>query len=269
MGDDLKIVEVGDGLLQFKFTLESQLLWVWNNGPWCVDNQMLAVRRWEKGVTARSVTFTHLPFWVQVWGLPIDLLNEEAGHDIGRGLGKVIEVDCKAFKANQARFLRVRVEIPLDKPLRWGGPVVSAEGDEVQVAFCYERLVGWCFACGRIRHDVKECSDVGGEGMDNRRYGEWMKAGVRTRIVNLRSNHHSPRRHRSEPATQTNPIRETTSPVQPVNAETENPKNLGHTVTDTEGPTSTLWTLSQSNPQILLPDTLQLDVENIENRIKS
>ena len=45
MGDDLKIVEVGDGLLQFKFTLESQLLWVWNNGPWCVDNQMLAVRR--------------------------------------------------------------------------------------------------------------------------------------------------------------------------------------------------------------------------------
>lgn len=62
MGDDLKIVEVGDGLLQFKFTLESQLLWVWNNGPWCVDNQMLAVRRWEKGMIARSVTFTHLPF---------------------------------------------------------------------------------------------------------------------------------------------------------------------------------------------------------------
>lgn len=62
MVDDLKIVEVGDGLLQFKFTLESQLLWVWNNGPWCVDNQMLDVRRWEKGMIARSVTFTHLPF---------------------------------------------------------------------------------------------------------------------------------------------------------------------------------------------------------------
>ena len=28
MGDDLKVVEVGDGLLQFKFSLESQLTWV-------------------------------------------------------------------------------------------------------------------------------------------------------------------------------------------------------------------------------------------------
>ena len=33
LGSDLKIVEVGDGLLQFKFTLESQLMWVWNNSP--------------------------------------------------------------------------------------------------------------------------------------------------------------------------------------------------------------------------------------------
>ena len=28
MGYDLKVVEVGDGLLQFKFSLESQLTWV-------------------------------------------------------------------------------------------------------------------------------------------------------------------------------------------------------------------------------------------------
>lgn len=34
LGQDLKIVEVGDGLFQFKFTIESQLLWVVNNGPW-------------------------------------------------------------------------------------------------------------------------------------------------------------------------------------------------------------------------------------------
>lgn len=89
----MKIVEVGDELLQFKFTLESQLLWVWNNGPWCFDNHILAVRRWEIGMTTRSVTFTHLPF---------DLMTEDAGHNIKRGLGKIIEVDCKAFKFDQA-----------------------------------------------------------------------------------------------------------------------------------------------------------------------
>lgn len=75
-------------------------------------------------------------------------MTEEAGQDIGRGMGKVIEVDCKAIKTDQARFLRVRVEVPLDKPLRRGGPVVSPEGDEARVVFRYECLVGWCFACG-------------------------------------------------------------------------------------------------------------------------
>ena len=79
MGDDLKVVEVGDGLLQFKFSLESQLSWVWNNGPWCFDNQILALQRWEKEMTIRIVNFTHIPFWVQVWGLPFDLTTKEAG----------------------------------------------------------------------------------------------------------------------------------------------------------------------------------------------
>uniref|UniRef100_A0A7N2LVW3 DUF4283 domain-containing protein n=1 Tax=Quercus lobata TaxID=97700 RepID=A0A7N2LVW3_QUELO len=84
------------------------------NRPWCFDNQILVLRRWEKGMTARSVTFTHMPIWVQVWGLPFDLITEEAAHDIGQGLGKVIEVDCKALKTDQARFLRIKVEVPLE-----------------------------------------------------------------------------------------------------------------------------------------------------------
>ncbi|KAK9997339.1 hypothetical protein SO802_022025 [Lithocarpus litseifolius] len=114
LGEDLKMVELGDGLLQFKFTMECQLNWVWNNGPWCFGNQILALRRWEKGMTARSVTFTHMPIWVQVWGLPFDLITEEAAQDIGQRLGKVIEVDCKALKTDQARFLRIKVEMHME-----------------------------------------------------------------------------------------------------------------------------------------------------------
>ena len=39
-------------------------------------------------MTAYSVKFTHVPFWVQVWGLPFDLMNVEAGKDIGGGMAK-------------------------------------------------------------------------------------------------------------------------------------------------------------------------------------
>ena len=100
LGDNLKIVDISDGRLQFKFSMESQLSWVWNNGPWCFDNQILALQRWEKGMTTRTVSFTHIPIWVQAWGLLFDLINEEAGQDIGRGLGKFIDMDFKASKSN-------------------------------------------------------------------------------------------------------------------------------------------------------------------------
>ena len=86
--------------------------------------------------------------WVQVWGLPFDLLSEEVGRDIGNGLGKVVEVDLKAFSSYQACFLRVRVELTLDKLLRRGGVVASPKGDTVCIGFKYERLVALCFKCG-------------------------------------------------------------------------------------------------------------------------
>ena len=131
MGSDLKIIEVGDGLFQFKFALESQVSWVMNNGPWNFDNWILVLRRWERGMMARSVNFTGLPIWVQVWGLPFNLINDEAGLEVGKSLGHVIEVDYKALTTNQARFLRVRVVLSLDKPIRRGGSVVNPKGDKV------------------------------------------------------------------------------------------------------------------------------------------
>ena len=116
-GTNLGIVDVGDGLFQFKFTLESQLKWVLNNGPWSYDNHPLVLRQWERGMTANSITFTVLPIWVQVWGLPFDLISEEAARDIGRDLGKMVEIDRKAFTLEQAWFIRIKVEIAIVKPL--------------------------------------------------------------------------------------------------------------------------------------------------------
>ncbi|XP_030963118.1 uncharacterized protein LOC115986612 isoform X5 [Quercus lobata] len=175
-GNDLKITDVGDGLFRFKFSMENQLKWVINNGPWSFDNHILLLRRWEKGMTAFSVNFQTVPMWVQVWGLPFDLIYKEAGIDIGQGIGRVIEVDCKAIASGEARFLRVRVEVPLDKPIRGGAAVLSPEGDKVWVAFKYERLSGLCFHCGLLGHEAKACEFTKLKVWEESPYGEWLRA---------------------------------------------------------------------------------------------
>ena len=102
-------------------------------------------------------------------------MSEEVGRHIGNGLGKVVEVDLKDFSSYQARFLRVRVEFPLEKPLRRGGVIASPEGDKVCIGFKYERLVGLCFKCGWIGHEARYCS-FHDDHQHELPYGEWLKA---------------------------------------------------------------------------------------------
>ena len=45
IGQDLKIVEVGNDNLQFKFANEYQLRWVKTNGPWNFENNLLLLKR--------------------------------------------------------------------------------------------------------------------------------------------------------------------------------------------------------------------------------
>ena len=92
-----------------------------------------------------------MPYYgVQVWGLPFNLMTEEIARDIGSEFGIVLMVDSKPFESDQARFLRIRISIPLNQPLQHGSPVTIPKGDRFMVAFKYERLLGLCYACGHL-----------------------------------------------------------------------------------------------------------------------
>ena len=120
MGSNLKIVEVGENILQFKFSSRCQLEWVERNGPWNFENNLLLLCRLRKGLSSANIVFTYTPLWVQIWGLPFEHMTEEVGRDIGGKIGRVMEVDKRSWQADQAKFMRVRVELPIEKPLRRG-----------------------------------------------------------------------------------------------------------------------------------------------------
>ena len=157
MGSNLRIVDVGSNILQFKFGSSYQRDWVENSGPWNFENNLLLLCRWKKGLTSANIVFSHSPFWVQLWGLPFELMSKEVGQDIGRSRGRFIEVDKRAGQVDQAKFIRIRVDLPIEKPLRRGGHVVSKDGEKYWVQFRYERLPTFCYLCGKLGHDDKHC----------------------------------------------------------------------------------------------------------------
>ena len=157
LGSNLRIVDVEKIIFQFKFNSKYQMEWVERNGPWNFDNNLLLLCRWRKGLSVTNISFTHSPFWVQVWGLPFENMSEEVGRDLGNRLGKYIEMDKRSWLSKQAKFMRVQVDLPITRPLRRGGNIVNPDGEKFWVSFKYERLPTFCFRCGILGHDERQC----------------------------------------------------------------------------------------------------------------
>ena len=84
-------------------------------------------------------------------------MSEETGEKIGSRLGRYVMGDPKLGLLEQAQFLRIRVEVPINKPLRRGGWLTSSEGEKVWVHYKYKRLPSFCFRCGFLDHEDRSC----------------------------------------------------------------------------------------------------------------
>nr|POE73998.1 uncharacterized protein CFP56_45342 [Quercus suber] len=177
MGSELKIYDVGNNILQFKFSSRYQMEWVESSGLWNFENNLLLLCLWKKGLSTTNMVFTHSPFWVQLWGLPFEHMSEEMGKDVGNNLGRFVEMDKHACQSDQALFMYIRVELSIDKLLRRGGNVVNLDGEKFWVNFKYERLPTFCFLCGKLGHDGKHCLDFPNEQNTSKQYGEWLRVG--------------------------------------------------------------------------------------------
>ena len=76
--------------------------------------------------------------------------------------------------------MRVKVAIPLAKPIRRGAFLASSDGTSHWVTFKYERLPLFCHHCGILGHDLKHCAPyfalTKNVGEVICQYGDWLKA---------------------------------------------------------------------------------------------
>lgn len=77
--------DLGNGLFQFQFEREADLISVLEQRPYHYARWMVIIQRWEPTV---SPTFPSLiPFWIKVQGLPVHLWTEDIVKVIGADIG--------------------------------------------------------------------------------------------------------------------------------------------------------------------------------------
>src|SRR3954471_16744334 len=86
------------------------------------------------------------------------LRSEAMARKLGGILGKFEEMDMREANRN-GRFLRIKVTLDLKLPLK-RGTVVKFKEKNLRIHFKYERLPTFCFVCGRLGHQMKDCEAV-------------------------------------------------------------------------------------------------------------
>lgn len=118
-GRGVTIREVEEGLFSFQFFHQLDIQKVLKLGPWTFDKHLLVLGVLEEGMQPQEVSLNHVPFWVQVHGVPTGFMTEMVGKSLANFIGEFLEYDAKNSSNFLRSFMRNRVLVDVREPLRW------------------------------------------------------------------------------------------------------------------------------------------------------
>ncbi|MBA0613537.1 hypothetical protein Godav_013956, partial [Gossypium davidsonii] len=122
-----------------------------NYGRETFRKSVILFDRLTKPIERAQMRLTSSPFWIKIGScLPkfdkIDLL-----HAISVTFGGVIRSEING------NLCRLKINLDVQKPLRRGIFVSIDNFNKSWISFKYEKLPIFCFGCGRMGHNLKEC----------------------------------------------------------------------------------------------------------------
>ncbi|KAL8145821.1 hypothetical protein AgCh_003824 [Apium graveolens] len=126
----------------------------------------------ENEVVANKQTF------VLVYDLPSGMLTEKILKCIGNHVGKFIKMDPENLNGGWKPYVRVRVGLNIEKPLKRRMKLKTEDVSVNLINFKYERLGTFCFVCGKLGHSDRDCAVVYANPTKviERAYGTWLRA---------------------------------------------------------------------------------------------
>ncbi|WJX13204.1 hypothetical protein P8452_03620 [Trifolium repens] len=144
-----------------KFLFQFYHLWdmerVFQGGPWLFDNHMLVLKKLSVGDDPLAINIDVVEMWVQVFNLPFGFMNDTMGLLIGSHIGRFVKYDDYNNHGSWRMYMRIRVAVKVDEPLKKSFTFEKEDGGVVHVHFKYEKLGVFCFVCGILGHTESFC----------------------------------------------------------------------------------------------------------------
>lgn len=106
------------------------------------------------------MAINNLHIRVQLHNMSAGFMSLRVVTDVGNYIGKFIESDTNNFVGVWHEYLRIRVSIPLDIPIKRRMKLKKSAENWCWVNFKYEAIPTFCFICGMIGHGEKFCEKL-------------------------------------------------------------------------------------------------------------
>jgi len=119
----LKLLAVGeknDNLFVAEFKGKVDMDRVLAGTPWMVGRHAVILQKYDERLSASEIVFDHMEIWVRILNLPLGWMNQQRGSRAMSLVGKVVKMYVDGDGKASGAFLRGRVAIEIDRPLRQG-----------------------------------------------------------------------------------------------------------------------------------------------------
>lgn len=170
--------EIGEGRILFQFFHRLDHKRVVEGGPWSIGSHPLIIHQMRVGEVPHSVPLNKILFWVQIYNLPMGCFSEKVGRMLGDFIGTFVEYVVSNKGVAWKPFMRIRMELDVNLPLKRGKKIRTGMGSSSTVTFKYERLQLFCFICGKLGHTESGCEVLfeSDEGNIRKDWGPFLKA---------------------------------------------------------------------------------------------
>lgn len=135
----VRMTDINDKTMVFEFDSDRDREQILNQAPWSLHVHCLNLKTCSSDSCMEELNFNLMHIWIQVYGLSLDMYNQENAVKIGDNMGMCISTEPNHIM-KQRSFLRFKMKIDITAPRMADFWWANEKGEDKWAMVRYERL---------------------------------------------------------------------------------------------------------------------------------